>query len=524
MIDTLYCGSSSACFQIEGDTPYYAQSGYTVLLNGEERFRRDTNVFSLFGLTPDTEYTVAVRFDGSGTEEVTRCRTPAETCCVNVRDFGAVGDGVHEDTAAIQAAISFLPRGGRLWFPAGTYLSLPLCLKSHITLDLDEGAVLLGSPDRARYPVIPTFTVDPVTGRETLQVGFEGQELNCYQSLIHAAYAGDISIVGQGAIDGNGQNGDWWKDFRSFPASRPRVIFLNHTEGVTLHGITVKNGPSWHIHPFYSHGFRMLDCFVTAPKDSPNTDGIDPESCGEVDIIGCKFSVGDDCIAVKAGKLDMALKHRRPAYRHNICSCLMEFGHGAVTLGSELSAGIKDLSVKNCYFHATDRGLRIKTRRGRGKDSVIDNVCFDGIRMDKVLTPIVINMWYNCCDPDRFSEYVWCRDPLPVDDRTPHLGSFAFRNMECTGAEVAACYIDGLPESPIDEVSLENIRVTFAEDARPGKPSMKNQNEDQCRLGLYLDNVKRIRMKNVKLRGVEGAALVASHYEDVSTEDFEENG
>ena len=523
MTRTIYNGSSSACFLLEGDTPYYAKSGYTVFVNGEERFRRDTNVFSLFGLTPDTEYTVAIRFDGSSTEEIVKLKTPSESCCVNVRDFGAVGDGVHEDTAAIQAAISFLPEDGRLWFPAGTYLTLPLCLKSNITLDLDEGATILGSPDRARYPIIPSVVEDPETGRPILQTGFEGQELNSYQSLIHASYAEGISIVGRGTIDGNGQNGGWWKDFQSFPASRPRVIFLNHTEGVTLHGVTIKNGPSWHIHPFYSENFLMADCFVTAPKDSPNTDGIDPESCDQVGIIGCRFSVGDDCIAVKAGKIDMARKYQRPANRHNISNCLMEFGHGAVTLGSELSAGIHDLSVTNCWFHATDRGLRIKTRRGRGKDSIIDHVLFDNIRMDKVLTPIVINMWYNCCDPDRYEEYVWSREHLPVDDRTPHLGSFAFRDMECTGAEVAACYIDGLPESPIDEVTLENISVSFAEDAKPGMPSMKNQNQEQCRLGLYLDNVKTIRVKHVRLHGVEGKALVADHYEDIVTEDFEEN-
>ncbi len=329
--------------------------------------------------------------------------------------------------------------------------------------------------------------------------------------------------MGLGAIDGNGQNGDWWRDFQSFPASRPRVIFLNRCKDVVLHGVTVKNGPSWHIHPFYSQGFSMLDCFVTAPKDSPNTDGIDPESCDGVDIIGCKFSVGDDCVAVKAGKIDLALKYKTPAQRHTVRNCLMEFGHGAVTLGSELSAGIRELSVTRCYFRQTDRGLRIKTRRGRGRDSVIDNVLFDNIRMDQVLTPIVINMWYNCCDPDRFSEYVWCRDALPVDDRTPHLGSFAFRNMECTGAEVAACYIDGLPESPVDEVTLENITVSFVQNARPGMPSMRNHNEERCRLGLYLDNVNRVRVKNVKLTGVEGSPLVTQHCGDVETDGLEEN-
>lgn len=523
MINILYCGSSSACFELAGSTPYYSENGYVVLVNGEARLRQNTNVFSLFGLRPDTEYTVTLRFD-DGREEQLSLATRPETCCVNVRDFGAAGDGKHEDTAAIQAAINFLPPGGRLWFPAGTYLTLPLSLKSHITLDLDENAVILGSTDRERYPIIPSVTTDPVTGAETLQAGFEGQELSSYQSLIQASYAEDIAIVGKGSIDGNGQNGDWWKDFKTFPASRPRVVFLNHTKNVTLHGVTVKNGPAWHIHPFFSQNFAMLDCFITAPKVSPNTDGTDPESCDGVDIIGCRYSVGDDCIAVKAGKIDMALKYRTPADHHTIRNCLMEFGHGAVTLGSELAAGIRNLNVTNCYFRATDRGLRIKTRRGRGKDAVIDNVLFDGIRMEKVLTPIVINMWYNCCDPDRFSEYVWSREKLPVDHRTPHLGSFAFRNMECTGAEVAACYIDGLPESPIDEVTLENISVSFADDARPGIPAMKNQAREHCRLGLYLDNVKTIRVKNVKLHGADGKALVADHYESVETENFEENG
>ena len=522
MIQILYRSSSSACLELDGSTPYYARRGYTVWVDGAEQFACNTNVFSLFGLRPGTEYAVAVRFEGGGEESV-RLATRPEACCVNVRDFGAAGDGVHEDTAAIQAAISFLPEGGRLWFPAGTYLTLPLSLKSRITLDLDAGAVLLGSTRRERYPIVPSVTVDPLTGAKTPQAGFEGQEFPCYQSLIQASYAEDISIVGRGAIDGNGQNGDWWRDFDRFPAKRPRVVFLNRTKNVTLHGVTVRNGPSWHVHPFYSQGFSMLDCLVTAPKDSPNTDGIDPESCDGVDIVGCRFSVGDDCVAVKSGKIDMALKYKTPAQHHTIRNCLMEFGHGAVTLGSELSAGIRSLSVTRCYFRQTDRGLRIKTRRGRGKDSVIDGVLFENIRMDRVLTPIVINMWYNCCDPDRYSEYVWRRDPLPVDERTPRMGAFAFRNMECTGAEVAACYIDGLPESPVDRVELENITVSFADGAKPGMPSMRNQNQERCRLGLYLENVRQVRVKNVKLSGAEGKALTAVHCGDVVTEDLEEN-
>ncbi len=512
----LYLGSSSVCFELDNSSPYYAPAHWQVMLNGKCRGEGDTNVISLFDLTPDTEYKAVIKIGEQ--EEEQSFRTKSESCCVNVRDFGAVGDGVHEDTAAIQTAINATPAGARVYFPAGTYLTMPLSLRDDLTIELREGATLLGSTQRERYSVIPAFVNDPAGGRELPLSGFEGNEMSAYQSLIYGSYRKNIAIVGKGKIDGNGQNGDWWKDFRSFPAARPRVVFLNRCENVTLHGVTVANGPSWHIHPFFSKNISLLDCFVTAPKNSPNTDAIDPESCDGVNIIGCRFSVGDDCIAVKSNKFELAQKYHTCADHHTIRNCKMEFGHGALTLGSELSAGIRNVSVTRCLFHSTDRGLRIKTRRGRGKDSVITNVEFDNIRMDSVLTPIVINMWYNCCDPDRHSEYVWSRDALEVDERTPHLGRFVFRNMECTGTQVAACYIDGLPESPIDCVELENISVSFAEDAKPGVPAMQEFAKERCREGLYLDNVREIHIRNVSLTGVAGPKLTVDHCESITTE------
>lgn len=521
MMKILYLGSTSACLEIENQNPYYASDTYTVFLDGRECYDSNTNVSSLFGLKQDTEYTITVCYS-SGEKETVTVKTSKETCCINVKDFGAVGDGIREDTDAIQTAIRLMPEGGRLFFPEGTYLTLPLTLKSHITLELAENAVILGSTDRERYPIVPGYIQDFETNEEIPFGGFEGLERASYLSLLQASYAEDIAIVGKGRIDGNGQNGDWWGDFNSFPAARPRVFFCNRTKNVTLHGVTVANSPSWHIHPFFSQNISILDCLISAPKQSPNTDAIDPESCDGVNIIGCRFSVGDDCIAIKSGKIDLGRKYQTPADHHVIRNCLMQFGHGAVTLGSEAAAGIQNLSVTQCYFYATDRGLRIKSRRGRGKDSFITNVLFDNIRMDRVLTPLVINMWYNCVDPDRYTEYVWSREHLPVDDRTPHLGAFAFRNMECTNTEVAACYIDGLPESPIDAVDLENIRISFTEDAKPGVPAMQNFAEKRCRLGLYLDNVKRIRIKNVELQGVVGEKLIADHYEDIVTENFDE--
>ena len=507
MIRLLYVSAVSACFERVNGTPYYAPAPFAVSLDGAERFTTDKNVFSLFDLTPDTAYTLTV----SDEEAPFAFRTRPETFALNVKAFGARGDGVWDDTAAIQSAIDFLPEGGRLIFPEGTYLSLPLRLRSHTTIELKKGAVLLGVADRERYPILPGEVTDPATGESRIFGTFEGLIQPMYQALVSAQNARDIAVVGEGIIDGNAQNSDFWTNFRTFPTARPRLVSLLHCEDVTFHGVTAQNSPSWNYHPFHCKNVGFYDIAVLAPKVSPNTDALDPEACDGVDIIGCRFSVGDDCIAVKSGKLELAERFSWPAIRHTIRNCLMEFGHGAVTLGSESAMGIRELTVSQCYFQQTDRGLRIKSRRGRGQACDITDITFENIRMDGVLTPVVINMWYNCCDPDRYSEYVWSREKLPVDKRTPHLGAFVFRDMDCTGAQVAACYIDGLPERPIDSVTFENVTVAFDPQAQPGVPAMQNFAEERCRLGLFFENVSRVRLKNVRLSGVEGDEVVAGH-------------
>ena len=118
MIKILHLGSSSVCMELQNDSPYYAPQEYSVSLGGKTILRKNTNVFSLFELTPDTEYTAVVECQGA--KEEVSFKTKSESCCVSVKDFGAVGDGVHEDTAAIQAAVNFVPEGGRIYFPAGT--------------------------------------------------------------------------------------------------------------------------------------------------------------------------------------------------------------------------------------------------------------------------------------------------------------------------------------------------------------------------------------------------------------------
>ncbi len=512
MISLLYAGSSSACIEILNGKPFRNDSTLPVRLNGRVLFETDRNVFTLYGLKPSTKY----RLEAG--EESLSFTTRAETACYSAVDFGAVGDGKTLNTAALQTAINFLPEGGRLVLPTGQYLTGALMLKSHMTLELEEGAVLLGSTDKADYPVVPGNVFNRDT--EIIEpVGiWEGNAYTMRQALLCAAYSEDITVVGPGTVDGNAQNADWW--IRPIPTdiARPRLAFLSHCRNVTFLGFTGRNSAAWNFHPYYSEDINFLALQIEAPKDSPNTDGIDPEACDLVRIIGCVFSVGDDCIAIKSGKRELEQRIRRTASRHLIRNCRMQFGHGAVTLGSEIAGGVRDLTVNSCEFYKTDRGLRIKTRRGRGEDSVIDQVVFENIRMKRVLTPIVMNMWYNCNDPDRFSDYVKCREPLPVDERTPRLGSFVFRDMDCEECEVTACYCDGLPEQPIGSVTLENLRFSFAEDAKPEYPAMQNDKVLFCKGGLYFDNVKELHIKNVSLTGVEGEELRAYHVGSITRE------
>ena len=503
MIKNILTSSTSAAFEWQNDLPYYTAEPYKVYLDGQTVYEGNTNVFSLFDLTPDTEYTLTF----SGADCSLTFRTLSESCALSVKDFGAKGDGVADDTDAIQTAVNCLPSGGRLYFPKGTYLTAPICLKSHITLDIPEGARLLGIPDKSRYPAIPAELRDLVTGKTYPLGTWEGNVFPMLEALIFAEYAEDITIVGKGEIDGNAEAAGWWINPKGYNPARPRLIFFCGCSNIRLHGIVASNSPSWQIHPYFSKDIDFVDLEVRAPAKSPNTDAIDPEACDRVDIIGCRFSVGDDCIAIKSGKIDVARRYKTPASRHTVRNCLMQFGHGAVTLGSELAGGVRELTVNKCVFNETDRGLRIKTRRGRGKDSVIDGVVFENIIMKGVRVPIVINAWYHC-DPDGHEEYVWSREKLPVDDRTPYLGAFTFRDIKCTDCHYAACYCDGLPEQPIGSVTLERVSFSYAANALSGKPASRDFVSDFCRVGMYFDNVSTLTVREVSVSGQEGESLV----------------
>lgn len=396
-----------------------------------------------------------------------RFRTKPCTGLVDAREYGA--DPLSTDNqTALQTAVDAVPKGGTLRVPAGSYRTGPLFLKAEITLLLEDGAVLAAIGVRAHWPILEAYED---TGRV---IGtWEGLPERCFAALITGIDCHGAHITGKGMLDGGGDRGDWWswpKETRN-GARRPRTLHLLYSDAVSITGVTLCNSPSWTLHPYRCTGLHVSNLFVQNPSESPNTDGLDPESCEHVDIIATSFSVGDDCIAIKAGKRtdDGDASHLAPTRDIRIQHCRMERGHGAVVLGSEMSGDITDVSIAQCEFDATDRGLRIKTRRGRG--GVVARIAMRDVIMHRVPTPLAANAFY-FCDHDGKSDAVQSRIPAPVDETTPRISDISITGVRAMDAEIAAVAVLGLPEAPILDVTIENLDVSFARDAVCDVPLM----------------------------------------------------
>ncbi len=499
--------------ELDNDSCYEAPSRVTATVRSREKLKPGTgaelrvtesvtNVFTVDGLCPDAEYEITI-MDEEGDSCTGSFRTSKESALLDVRRFGAAGDGSRRDTAAIQAAIQACPAEGTVYLGRGTYLCGPLFLKSGVSIWLDEGAVIMGTADRADYPVLPGVIMS-TDEKDEINIGsWEGNPLDCYASLITGLGVENVSIYGRGRLDGNAQNGDWWVNPKvRRGAWRPRTVFLNGCREVRLVGLEVCNTPCWTIHPYYCENVALIGLKIRNPDDSPNTDGIDPESCVGLDVIGTDISVGDDCIAIKSGKYYMAREHYRATSGVRVRNCRLNHGHGSVTIGSECAGGVRDVLVSRCIFDSTDRGLRVKTRRGRGSRSVLEDIVFDNVRMTNVRMPFTVNMFY-FCDPDGHSEYVQTREPQPVDDMTPEIKNVTARNVTCEGVDVSLLAVYGLPEKKVGEVVLENIEADYLppEKRVPGVPMMMDGMEPMSGRGIYVRNVEKLTLVNVNIRG-----------------------
>lgn len=521
MLKTLHVSARFAAFELPDGGHYHSERAYQAILNGKMNTQVTTCVFTLFDLEPGTDYLLELKAHDQVAHSL-RFSTKTEKYTLNIKDFGAYGDGRRDDTAMIQAAIMACPKDGRVLVPKGEYLVSSLFLKSDLRLEIAKGATLKLNTDRGSLPIMPGMLASN-NGEEELNLGtWEGNPLPMHAALLHGMNVQNVEIYGEGALDGQAQDSDWWVDAKKKRggAWRGRMVFINRCEEVTLCGLTIKNSPSWNIHPYFSRHLRFYNLAIEAPKDSPNTDGLNPESCQDVDIAGTRFSLGDDCVAIKSGKIYMGSTYKTPSHGIFIRHSLMENGHGGVTIGSEMAGGVRDVRVQHCLMRNTDRGLRVKTRRGRGEQAQIDSIHFEDVVMDRVLSPIVVNFFY-FCDPDGHSDYVQNRAALEKDARTPGAGKLSFTGIKATGVGTCAAFFLGLPENPIADVSITDSSFVYDAGFEPAVPAMADGIEPIKNRGVIAHNVKRLRLRDVRLIGYAGEAIEAEHVEQIDWRDEE---
>ncbi len=510
----LFVSPRSAGVLLDPEGVYEAREKRILFLDGEEIGEEYRSVTSLFDLEPDTEYVLESRTAGGDTASLS-FRTKKEFCALDVRSFGAKGDGSTDDTAMLQAAILCCPDGGTVRIPAGDYVTGPLFLKSHMTLEFSSGAALRLLTDRTRFPILPGDTPADNEKGELLLGMFEGVPTDGFAGALNGFGVEDVAIVGEGVVDGRAQDSDWWVDPKvTRIASRGNLFYTQRCKGITVHGLTFMNSPSWNIHPAFSEDLDFIDIRVQAPWNSPNTDGFDPESCRNVRLLGSEISVGDDCIAIKSGKIGLGRKYRTPCENLEIGWCAMLDGHGGVTVGSEMAGGVKHVRAHHCYMKGNDRALRVKTRRDRGKDGVVDDIVFSDVVMDGVKMPLVVNSFY-FCDADGKTERVQTREKLPVDETTPEIGTVCFERVNAVGCKACAAYVLGLPEQPVKHLVLRDSVFRFDPEAAPMVPAMALGVEECCRRGIVAKYVRKLSLHNVRMEGVNGEPLDSLEVEDL---------
>ena len=428
---------------------------------------------------------------------------------VNILETGAVPDGSTVSTASIQQAIDLCDQrgGGTVFIPAGQYVTGTLWMRSNITLHLDSGAVLLGDNNPAAFPRWNTK--------------WEGKDrIACHAALIAGEGLCNIAITGRGLLDGRGKN--WWSTVskRQSRTSAPRLVRFVDCRDVLINGLHFANSPRWALNPVACDNVTINGVTIRNPHDSPNTDGINPDSCSNVHIANCHIDVGDDCIAIKSGSEEDGRPNPRPCQNITITNCTMLHGHGGVVIGSEMTGGVRNVAISNCVFCGTDRGIRLKSRRGRG--NAVEDLRVDNIVMDEVHCPIVVNLFYDC----GASEDSILLDPLPqpVNAGTPQFRRLRFSNIIARKVKFAGAFILGLPEMFVEDIVLDGISIYMdAQCTESGSPAMAAGVHDMCRAGVVRKNARNVKLRRIDLYDQLGPAVTIDNSQEILVSDLYAN-
>lgn len=409
----------------------------------------------------------------------------------NITDYGAVPDGKTLCTEAFRIAVEKCREagGGTVYVPAGRFLTGSIHLSSNINLRLDAGAVLLFSQEPKDYPIV--------------QSRWEGEESEVYSPMIYGSHVRNVSITGHGLLNGQGET--WWKGhlehILQYP--RPRFICFEDSERILIEGVEIINSPAWTVNPIRCNNVTVSGITIKNPANSPNTDGINPDSCSNVHISNCHVDVGDDCVTLKSGV--ETGKYRIPCENITVTNCTMVHGHGGVVIGSEMSGSVRNVVISNCVFEGTDRGIRIKSRRGRG--GIVEDIRVDNIIMKNVMCPLVMNMYYFCGKGGK-DEIVKTKEPQPVNEGTPVFRRIHLSNVTAREAGASAGFFFGLPEMPIEDISFHNVSIHMAENAKPDIPAMMDALEPMHSRGIFCRFVNHALFSDVRITGHKGEAFI----------------
>ncbi len=388
--------------------------------------------------------------------------------------------------------------GGVVLIPKGIYNDIgKIVLKSNVRLHFETGTVINFSRDKKDFlPMVLT--------------SWEGNDVYNFSSFIYADGQENIAITGNAKLNGNGSKDNWWnwKDKslpvpdrqENHPDIRPRLLkqnrdnapvqdrkygidsklrpyfmTLRNCKNVYIEGITLTNSPMWNIHPLMSENIIIDSVTIISPNNSPNTDGINPESSKNIVIKNSVISVGDDCIAIKSGRNNDGRKRDMPSENIWIKNCTFANGHGGIVIGSELSGGVRNVLIEDCDMSSPNllRALRIKSNEYRG--AYVENIIMRNTKIDTIGGPIVgINMDYKSYATEKTDKkyYTSCNNIL-------------VENIECNFAN-QGWLINGSEILPIGNITFKNWDV-------------KN-----IKYGIHHRNIERLLLEDINLEA-EGA-------------------
>ncbi|HEX8502032.1 MAG TPA: glycosyl hydrolase family 28 protein [Pyrinomonadaceae bacterium] len=383
---------------------------------------------------------------------------------LNVRDFGAAGDGKTKDTAAIQRALDRCRAlgGCELVVPAGDYLTGALGLKSNTILRLEKGAVIRGTPDLADYPVT--------------HVRWEGKWIEGHLGLIYAIDAEHIAVVGPGRVVGNPAVGG--RPTPQSPLRRPALIEPIGCDDVRLEDFSTEYHRMWSVHPTSSRNILIRN--LTIRSTGGNGDGIDIDSCKHVRIEGCDISTGDDCISVKSGRGMEGYTLLDTSEDILITDCtLADSIYACIGIGSETSGGIRGVRIEHCKFtHAQTYAIYIKSRPGRG--AFIEDISATDLDVSGMVGGFLRFNFLNSGLQDQ--------EPVPGLEGIPTLKNFRFSDVRVRDVPVLVDGTSVHPDKPLQGFSLTGVTGTALK-------------------GISLANIRGAKLGGIKVTGYAGPLL-----------------